>query len=409
MEFGGQGKALVDELLANQRLSAEDQKRALGHISAATRMMVHESFELSNNSTLTGRLANRSQHLAHFTFKYSGGQFWQRAMQRAAHTSMSKHMADELQTKRWDQLNQPMQDMLLRSGITENDWITLQGLNDKLIAKEALDTNDLFLADSVRELSDDVVAVRILNDPEASGRAIRSARNELEQKAQNAIFTFVNDAVIKPDSRTTSALTGGQAAGTLEGFLFRGITNLMSWPYAFTMRALGNEFEQGGAGTAAKGLFKLQGLMMAYATFGLAAQDALVENTTRDWLSNDPSVQANNFADIASRSGVGGMYGGWLLGLARYGQSPFSLFGPGGDVVGRTLEDVYRSGMELSQGEVEESTARFGQAIENVAPDLPIFQPIFMSAAMNEANKIIDPSYEKIGEQAGREPLFDTN
>jgi hypothetical protein len=408
MEVGGQMAGFVDQIFQNSRLSEQQQRQALGHIGLASRFMIHDMYEMSTNGSFSGKVANYSQYLGHFTFKYSGGEFWQKTMQRVAQASFAKHMADETRAgKRFGDLEGEMQDVLLRAGVTEEDWDTLSRLQNQVIFREQMDGNDVLMPETVRDLSDETVRNEILGRPDASDRVVRNAREEFTSKMQNALFTFTNEAVLRPDARVQSALALGTQAGTVTGFLLRSMTNLLSWPYAFTMRALGREFNNSASlmgGLAGAGT--LQATMMFYAGIGLAAQDILTENKVRDWTSTENA--GRNFLDLASRGGAGGIFGGWALDAFRYNSPPFALGGPAASVIGGALRETTGSLKDLSQGEIDDAGARLVRASEEVLPDLPIFQPLFMGGVGNWAEKEINPRFEAIDEDAGFRPLIDT-
>lgn len=393
---------LIQALRKNSNMSLEEEKRMAGAIAQASRHMNVELYDISPNSTMTGKVANGSQSLSHFTFKYSLGQFWQRNMQKAAQTMWGSIVGQSMREGRtWDNLSSDMQNLMLRSGIQEEDWDTLRGLQDWLVAEDPMNDNvPTFIPDVVDSIDDESVARRIIGKPNATQRDINNARNDLRRKAVLSAHNFTNLAVISPDARTASALTLDTQAGSGLGFFARTTTSLLSWPYAFTQRAVGGEFERGLTAKAALGFGRLTAMMTMYGFIAESASEVLGGNENPDILSDDPQVQARNFAEVLSRAGAGGLAGTAATDYLLYNAPPVETGGAPLSVLGDAASD-FTGGLEdmVLNGDFEKGLSKQARIIDTLTPNLPVAKPLADAIIFDAIQENIDPARAREDEQ----------
>jgi len=167
-----------------------------------------------------------------------------------------------------------------------------------------------------------------------AGDASPARARELRRGTQRQLRNYFADQngylVLTPDAATSGALKMGTRRGTPEGEAIRMIMQFKSFPYAFTQRIAGREWQQNGWHGMAR-------LVLATSMFGYASmtlKDLAKNKTPRD--PKDPRT----IVAALQQGGGAGLYSDLLFSQIvdrRFGDAGLQLFGP-------TVSDVLGSG-----------------------------------------------------------------
>lgn len=203
-------------------------------------------------------------------------------------------------------------------GITERHWDFYR----KLDAVKDRAGNFYMTTDALKEVDGSVIARDYLGKPNASSRAIDAARDEMVTAFEAYFTRQANTGVLTPTARDRSIQNFGYKRGTAPGEAFRTTLHLTSYPLMVATRVLSPMIQQQEFGMLA--LYIAQATALGYVS--MISRDAM-RGRYRDYLSDDPKMQAAMFFEAVQRGGAGAIFYDLFYQWAQFGQDPTGRFG----------------------------------------------------------------------------------
>lgn len=319
------------------------------------------------NAGGVGVTSNATAGAVNLTMKLGLVNWWTRVGKGASATTYLRLSGENI-SQNWDELDFSYRMTLLRGGVTPQDWAAINAAGiDNL---KAADSESLMLdIDRVKDIPDEIIANTVLRNKSSSKRQINNARYEMGERLKLALRGYVNDAIVTPDSRTKALLRFRQTDGTVVGSITSMTTNLLSYPTAYMIQAMGRELERPGGGKYSGMIVLTVGAILSGYIGGMLKD--LSRGRVRDWLSDDPEQQFNNFIEAASVGGFGGHLGGMIASKVLYGEGPSSILGGGApmSVMDSLANTAYNASVLAFDGEYDEALAK---VITGTRPLIPL-------------------------------------
>jgi hypothetical protein len=244
-------------------------------------------------------------------------------------------------------------------------------------ALRELDGRQFLTANALDELPDDAFASI------ANGANLKQARRELQRQLRN-YFTDQNGyMVLTPDAAASGALKMGTRRGTPEGEALRLIMQFKSFPYAFSQRILGREWQQLGWHGVARTL-------LATSLFGYVSM--VLKDLAKNKTPRDPSDPRTIVAALQQGGGAG-LYSDVLFSQLvdrRFSDAGLQLFGP-------TVSDVLGSsglaGIAARAAQGNDPSAAALRFVQGNTPYMNLFyvKPILDYLVFWHAQEAVNP------------------
>lgn len=329
-------------------------------------------------NSVMAKITNVSTYWSNWVMKFGGINWWTRQRKGTAYILGSSMTARQLGSK-YSDLDKGFRNMLARGGVLKKEWDDLTRIVDA--KHDAGEGHILLDLDRVKEVDEG-----------------------LARRIDNALTQFTNEAVPTPGVRERAILTQGTDAGTVMGAVNRVMTSLLGYPLTFMTRQMGAEMEIGGA-RGRSGMAKLGASMLFSGYVAMVLKD-LADGKTRDYLSDDPKLQAEMFLEAFGRGGFGGLASSVIIDSIRFG-SPLSgiIGGAPAEVFDQAFNGLVKSIEYGAQGDIEKAASRFAQTARPfIAPlnipqtkllfDTMVYQP-FLEMTNPQEMRRLERSWER--------------
>jgi hypothetical protein len=285
-------------------------------------------------SSLSGKLvsrfspddnvAGRLGKLQHTFFTLNLQNRWTDSFREATAELLSANLARRV-GERFDALPERLRTTLGLYGIDADKW-------DIFRRTEATELDGArFLAPAQLEQLEDAPFAKYLEKRgiKATPTRVRELRRETARQFRGYFADQNGYMVLTPDAATRGMMKQGTQVGTGVGEALRFIMQFKSFPRAYTQRALGREFKQGGMMGVAQ-------LVLLTTLFGYAA--GVAKDASKGLAPRDPKDPRSWLAAFQQGGGAG-LYGDVLFSQIlerRFGDAGLQLFGP-------TVSDVLGS------------------------------------------------------------------
>lgn len=195
-------------------------------------------------------------------------------------------------------------------GVTEDMWNffrSLDSLKDQ--------NGNLYLTtDAIHNVDGGRIAKEYLKKPDASARRIEKARDEVITAFNSYLIRMAETGMLTPNARDMSVINFGYKRGTIPGEALRTTMHLTTFPVMALTRTVA-PIVQGRE-------FATLAMYMAYATtLGYASMVTrdMLRGRYRDYLTDDPALQAKMWTEAFARGGAGTIFFDLLYQYFKYG------------------------------------------------------------------------------------------
>ena len=374
--LSGYGQA-IKSLVARTGADKKDIARTLGIFSNSMKGQLAARF--GSADTVPSKI-NAAQNMF---FKLNLLNWWTNSLEEGFALGLSNRLATKSNLK-FSELGDELSRYFKMYDIDEVQWNIIR----KHTAKKADDGEMYLTPEGIRNI-DDAEIKAIL--PEGSSKAdIRRYKYELENRMREMIIDRSKYAVIQPDARTKGMMTQGTKAGTINGELWRFITQFKSFPIAVLQKSMGREIH-GKTGDMAR-VTGVAHLIIGMTVFGYMAMTA--KDMLRGKKPRDPR-NWKTFLASAMQGGAMGIYGDFLFrDLSHYGSSFVET------AAGPVLSDVGNVAKAVSQafqGDIDKSATTLTRGVIQNIPYINLF---YTRAALDylilhQLYEFLSPNYTK--------------
>ncbi len=317
--------------------------------------------------TATDDLPGKMSKLQRLFFKANGLQWWTDSQKIGTGLAMSHRLAQNKDLN-FNSLDVDTKRLFGNFGIESKDWDLIRSS-----ASKQLDNREYITPDAIQELPNKLF-----------GKSSFKEKNELEDKLRAYIVDRVDFATLTPDARERAILTQGLKRGTVEGELFRLMTQFKSFPTTVLSKTYGrNLYGKGKADVPALVQTAVMTTIMGYVA--MSGKDLLKGREPR-------SLENPNTWKAAFLQGSGaGIMGDFLLGeYNRFGQDfTTTLAGP----TFSTLNDLAKIYAAARDG--DDTAAKALRTLINNAPFANLFylRPALNYMFLYQLQEAVSPGY----------------
>lgn len=334
--------------------------------------------DINNRFNAQDQMSGAMSKAMNTFFKWSGLTGWTEAHKAGFITAFSRELGENA-GKSFDAMDEHLQTVLRRQGITPERW----GVLRKLVEKGP-DGNTYLVPERAHMLSRDAIlellpeSTKRTRKPGVIDAAIQRERNALETQLMGVYADECRYAIIEPDDKTRAAMVWGTRPGTFMGEALRFVTQFKSFPIAYYQRILseGKWKRAADANLPAKLLGLSHFIVMTW-TFGYLAMT--LKDIAKGKKPKDP-LKIDTLMAAAMQSGGAGLYGDFLFGkVSRTGNTlAENLAGPTLSTVGKG----FTVAQQFIRGDVQDAGA---DALRFVLDNTPGINLWYTRAALDYA------------------------